>query len=196
MRYDAEHKQKTRDRVLKYAARAIRAEGPHQVGVAGVMNKAGLTHGGFYAHFASKDEMIVAAIARMFEEVQSFWDEETRDRSDADGLAAYINRYLSCAHRDSTERGCPIAALATDLPRLPEPSREEFARGVHRLTTAIAAPLARMGHDDPDALAASVVSELVGTLALARAEPDAAAAENRLSSSRRMIKRRLGLETA
>jgi len=68
MRYDAEHKQKTRERVLDEAAKAIRAEGPHRVGVAGIMAKAGLTHGGFYAHFASKDELVLAAIGRMFEQ--------------------------------------------------------------------------------------------------------------------------------
>ena len=62
MRYDAEHKQQTRERVLKEAASAIRAEGPHQVAVAGVMARAGLTHGGFYAHFASKDDLARQAL--------------------------------------------------------------------------------------------------------------------------------------
>jgi TetR/AcrR family transcriptional repressor of nem operon len=61
MRYDGDHKQKTRERVLKEAAKAIRAEGPHRIAVAGVMAKAGLTHGGFYAHFKSKDDLVEAA---------------------------------------------------------------------------------------------------------------------------------------
>ncbi len=65
MRYDAEHKEQTRTRVVSAAAKSILADGPHRIGVAEVMAKAGLTHGGFYAHFASKDELIVAAIELM-----------------------------------------------------------------------------------------------------------------------------------
>ena len=66
MRYDAEHKQRTRERVLKEAAKAIRRDGPHKVSVAAVMAKAGLTHGGFYAHFGSRDELIAEGVAQMF----------------------------------------------------------------------------------------------------------------------------------
>ena len=66
MRYDSEHKSQTREKVLKVAAKAIRAEGPRGVGVATIMSKAGLTHGGFYAHFESKDDLIAAAIEKMF----------------------------------------------------------------------------------------------------------------------------------
>ena len=68
MRYDTDHKQKTREKVLKAAAKAIRADGPHRMGVADVMRKAGLTHGGFYAHFESKDDLVAAAIGQMFEQ--------------------------------------------------------------------------------------------------------------------------------
>ncbi len=81
MRYDSDHKQKTRDRVLKEAANAIRAEGPHRIAVAGVMAKAGLTHGGFYAHFTSKDELVAAAIDTMFGEAQSRFRRETAGSS-------------------------------------------------------------------------------------------------------------------
>ncbi|MEI9890155.1 MAG: TetR/AcrR family transcriptional regulator [Caulobacteraceae bacterium] len=67
MRYDAEHKRQTREKVLDAAAEAIRLEGPHKVGVAGVMARAGLTHGGFYAHFESKDDLVAHAITHMFD---------------------------------------------------------------------------------------------------------------------------------
>src|SRR5262245_32338766 len=116
MRYDAEHKQKTRERVLKVAARAIRAQGPHKVGVAAVMAKAGLTHGGFYAHFDSKDALVAAAIGQMFEEGSLRFVSETEGRTPRAALAAYIDFYLSDAHRDARRSGCPLPFLSADLP--------------------------------------------------------------------------------
>src|SRR5260370_12457711 len=68
MRYDVDHKERTRARVLSAAAKSILADGPHPIGVADILGKARLTHGGFYAHFASKDELVVAAIQWMFDE--------------------------------------------------------------------------------------------------------------------------------
>src|SRR5262245_27757358 len=133
MRYDAEHKQKTRERVLKEAARAIRAAGPHKVGVAGVMAKAGLTHGGFYAHFASKDDLIAAAIGQMFDEGAAKFAQETEGLEPALALARYIDFYLSTAHRDARRTGCPLPFLSADLPRLARPAQERFAEGVAQL---------------------------------------------------------------
>lgn len=193
MRYDATHKQQTRQRVLRAAAKAIRSEGAHRVGVAGVMREAGLTHGGFYAHFDSKDALVVAAIEQMFEESLEHWERETRSRGDAEGLAAYIDLYLSEKHRDRPGTGCPIAALACELPRLDVAAREAFAAGSRRLTQALSQPLSRLGHDDAPALAASVLAEMVGALALARCESDRVRSNAQLAASRNALHRRLDL---
>ena len=123
MRYDAEHKQKTRSKVLEVAAKAIRSDGPDRIGVAGVMAEAGLTHGGFYAHFKSKDELVAAAIEQMFEESRARVAHEMEGHPPAEGLANYIDFYLSKKHRDARGAGCPMAALSSDLPRLPEQTR-------------------------------------------------------------------------
>lgn len=194
MRYNAEHKQKTRAKVLQVAAKAIRAEGPDRVGVAGVMAEAGLTHGGFYAHFRSKDELVTAAIEQMFEESRARIRHEMDGRGPAEGLAAYIDFYLSKRHRDARSAGCPMAALASDLPRLSEATREQFASGAQRLTHAIAEKLQALGHADAQAQAHSVVAELIGALSLARIEPDAACSDAILADSRQLLKQRLGLE--
>ncbi|HEX7808100.1 MAG TPA: TetR/AcrR family transcriptional regulator [Thermoanaerobaculia bacterium] len=194
VRYDGEHKQKTRDRVLTVAARAIRAEGPDRVGVAGVMRKAGLTHGGFYAHFASKDAMVAAAIEKMFDESHARWLAETESRDATDGLRTFIDSYLSVAHRDGRAVGCPIAALLADLPRMSASCRRAFANGSRRLNAMLAAHLETMDYEDADALAGSIIAELVGAVALARGEPDRARSEKLLAASRRLLKRRLGLE--
>ena len=194
MRYDTEHKQKTREKVVHAAARAIRIDGPERIGVAAVMAEAGLTHGGFYAHFASKDELVSAAIEHMFEQSRARMLHETEGRGPVEGLVAYIDFYLSKKHRDARGAGCPMAALSSDLPRLSESSREQFAAGARRLAVALGEKLAALNHADAEAAARSMVSELVGALSLSRVEPDAKRSDAILSASRRQLKQRFHLE--
>lgn len=194
MRYDNEHKEQTRARVLDAAAKAIRAVGPDRVGVAGVMAEAGLTHGGFYAHFASKDELVAAAIARMFELSRARFLHETEGRGAAEGLVAYIDFYLSKKHRDARDSGCPIPALASDLPRLIEATRAIYAEGVQRLISRLRDMLVELGRADAGAQAHSIIAELIGALSLARVEPDAKRSDAILAASKRQLKKRLGLE--
>ncbi|GLQ51963.1 TetR/AcrR family transcriptional regulator [Dyella flava] len=195
MRYDTEQKQRTREKVLQVAAKAIRGDGPDRIGVAGVMAEAGLTHGGFYAHFKSKDELIAAAIGQMFLEASAKLDHETNGREPAAGLAAYIDFYLSKKHRDARDVGCPMAALSSDLPRLNEEARAEFAAGTQRLAQVIQGKLSELGHEHPEAEARSMMSELVGALSLARVETSPTRSNAILTDSRRLIKQRLALES-
>lgn len=195
MRYDAEHKQKTRAKVLQAAAKAIRAEGPHRIAVAGVMSEAGLTHGGFYAHFASKDELVAEAIDTMFVDARARFLRETEGRSPAEGLAAYIDFYLSPGHRDARGQGCPLPALSADVPRLPQAARERYGRGVASFTSRFEGLLDSLGLETPGDLAASLVAELMGALALARAVADPEQSDAILARSRRAVRRRIGLET-
>lgn len=193
MRYDAEHKQRTRARVLKEASAAIRVDGPDRIGVATIMARAGLTHGGFYAHFASKDELLVAAIAQMFDEACAWFEELARDKPPAEGLAAYVGFYLSRHHRDHREESCPIASMAADLPRLGHDARAAFEHGAARLTTLIAAQLQAMGRDNAGVLAVSLLSEMVGAVVLARSIADTEHSTAILRASRHTISERLGL---
>ena len=193
MRYDAEHKQKTRERVLKEAAKAIRADGPDRIAVAGIMAKAGLTHGGFYAHFKSKDDLVAQSIEQMFIDAGRRFARSTENLSPIEGLVAYIDFYLSPAHRESRDVGCPLAALSADLPRMPGAAREGFGRGVAGLTDALAGQLSAAGYDEAETLAPSILSELVGALSLSRAVPDQAQSDAFLDRSRAAVKRRLGL---
>jgi TetR/AcrR family transcriptional repressor of nem operon len=115
-------------------------------------------------------------------------------RGPAEGLAAYIDFYLSRKHRDARGSGCPMAALASDLPRLDEAVREQFAAGARRLTATLSEKLAALGHVNVDAEARSMVAELIGALSLARIEPDSKRSDAILSASRHQLKQRLGLE--
>jgi TetR/AcrR family transcriptional repressor of nem operon len=193
MRYDTEHKQRTHDRVVKAAAKAIRAKGPDRIGVADVMADVGLTHGGFYAHFGSKDQLITAAVGQMFDEAQKMFEAKTAGLAPRAALVSYVEFYLSPEHRDARRKGCPVAALSSDMPRLSAKVRAEFAAGRERMHLALADLIRKSGskHAEPDA--DSVHAELIGAISLARVEPDNKRSDAILESSRRAIASRLGL---
>ncbi len=174
MRYGSEHKAETRARVVKSAAREIRMKGPDKMAVVDVMAKAGLTHGGFYAHFASKEALVAEAIEGMFADGQrrnpALGEALASDGADRrSAFRAYLESYLSAEHRDRPEFGCPLPSLATDMARNSGAARERFALGLDRLTARIEAALTPMGVVDPAAEARAVVSQMVGAVGLARA---------------------------
>ena len=193
MRYDNEHKARTRARLLQEAAATLRAVGPDGIGIAGLMAKVGLTHGGFYAHFKSKDDLVAEAIGRMFEDSGALFGFCTEDRTPADGLARYIDAYLSERHRDRTDQGCPLPCLSGELARLPGRARDRFAEGAAGLTRQVAELLKKIGTPDAEPAAISMVSEMVGALALARVAPNRDRSGRILEASRDGLKRRLGV---
>lgn len=196
MRYSSGHKAETRERVLKEAAKEIRAKGPDNVAVAGVMARAGLTHGGFYAHFPSKDALVKEAIGTMFADARA-----RSEAIDAKGdpravLRAYVDFYLSPAHRDRRDRGCPLPTLSGDFARSKAETRERFGAGVTGIASRLAAPLARLGHADAEAEAHALLAQLVGGVALARAVGDARLSDALLANTHASIVARYGLEAA
>jgi TetR/AcrR family transcriptional regulator, transcriptional repressor for nem operon len=193
VRYDSEHKERTRQRVLTEAAAAIRAHGPAGIGVASLMAKAGLTHGGFYAHFKSKDDLVAEAISHMFEETRQRFLAQADDSDPAAALSRYIDTYVSAGHRDSPQHGCPLPSLSGDLPRLPAGARKRFTAGLEGLTRAIAKRLKELNKPTPERLAASMVAEMVGAVALSRAVEDRALSDRILKTSRDALKTRIGL---
>jgi TetR/AcrR family transcriptional repressor of nem operon len=193
MRYDADQKERTYRQILAEAANAIRIKGPERVGVAEVMSKLGLTHGGFYAHFTSKDDLIAQAITSMFDQGISNFLRRTEGLDPQKALQAYVDWYLSKAHRDAPSRGCPLAAISGDLPRLPEPARVRYTEGVERMAAAIGKLLKKLENKDADALALSALAEMAGTLTFARAIMDPERSDRMLHASREMVKARLGV---
>lgn len=193
MRYDSDHKDRTKERLLREAASAIRADGPDRVGVAAIMAKAGLTHGGFYAHFKSKNDLIEQAIGQMFDSAARRFETTTKELDPGAALAAYLDFYLSRSHRDAPQRGCPLPALSGDLARMPAAARKRFTTGAQQITARIAGLLRGMGRPDPDRLAASAVAEMVGAVALARATADRARSDEILEASHAALLERFGL---
>ena len=172
MRYDHNHKERTRARVLAEAAASIRGKGIERVGVAEVMAGAGLTHGGFYAHFVSKDDLVAHAVGYMFDASYAWLLRHTEGREPADALSNYIDAYLAPSLRDDRAHGCPIAGLAADLPNMPEAASARFADGTEPLVTALAKLVKKLGAKNPEALAWSAMAEMAGALTLSRAVSD------------------------
>jgi TetR/AcrR family transcriptional repressor of nem operon len=196
VRYSTEHKAATRERVLKEAAKEIRERGPDNVAVAGVMARVGLTHGGFYAHFASKDALVKEAIGTMFADAR-----KRTERIDANGdpravLRAYVDFYLSPAHRDSRDRGCPLPTLSGDFARSQPATRDRFGAGVDGIASRLAVPLAALGYADAQAESHALLAQLVGGVALARAVGDPALSDAMLADTHASIVARYGLESA
>jgi TetR/AcrR family transcriptional repressor of nem operon len=196
MRYDPDYKARTRQKVLAEAAKTMRAEGLQGMGVAAVMAKAGLTHGAFYAHFESKDDLVAETVKEMALVARGRFDKVTDGLAPADALRAYVAFYLSPRHRDNTESSCPLPWLAADMSRLAAASRKRYGASVAGLTELVALRLRALDHADADATAASVVAELVGALALSRAVGDKAQSDAILAHSRDAILARLGLQAA
>lgn len=193
MRYGSEHKAETRARVLREAAKAIRRDGVERIGVAQVMGAAGLTHGGFYAHFKSKDDLVAQAVSYMFEDRYTAFFEGLSDTEPHVALGRFIDHYVSMGHRAALHTGCPIPALAGQVPRLPDAARERFVLAVDRLTGAVASLLQRMGRDDAESMADAAIAEMVGAVVLSRIQPDDAKAEAMLATVRDAVKTKLGV---
>jgi AcrR family transcriptional regulator len=159
--------EQSHQRILDAAARAVRRSGVAGVGVAEVMKEAGLTHGGFYAHFESRDALLAEALEHAGGQSIARVRERMRLRTEEgeSPLRALVCEYLSEAHMEALELGCPVAAIASDMPRAPDGLREVARSRVRGLAALVEAAL------PPGAPAGSVwviVSSLVGALQMAR----------------------------
>src|ERR1700675_1199054 len=119
MRYSAEHKARNHENILSVAARSFREHGGDSSGIGTVMKKVGLTKGGFYRHFKSKDDLFVEAVARALDETGRGMVEVAKSAPEGQALRAIIERYLSAGHASSLGTGCVLSALAPELARKP-----------------------------------------------------------------------------
>jgi TetR/AcrR family transcriptional repressor of nem operon len=207
MRYAPGHKDRMRERILVETARTIREGGPGDVSVAGVMSRIGLTHGGFYVHFKSRDELLNEAVELMLADAGRILDPATLQSDPATGLAAFVCEYLSGSHRDGLDAVCPFPVLTPEVRHLPRRSQQLFAEGWSSLVARMAGGLAQLrdvqadapyppGHEAAEVLAASLLAEMVGTILLARALRDTAGSDTLLQQARDTVLRRAGLQAA
>lgn len=186
MRYPKDHKDKTHRRIVDTAARAFRAHGLDGVGVADLMAEAGLTHGGFYAHFASKDALIAEACRQALDATIETLDFRARGAPPGEGLRAVARTYLSRSHRDDAARGCILASLAGDIARAAPETRHAVTETLGRLVAVIAGQIPG-GDAARTRRALAVAASLVGAMALARAVDDSALSDAILEATRAFV---------
>ncbi len=180
MRYPEGHKDKVRTSIVKNAARALRRDGLAGVSIPALMKKAGLTHGGFYAHFKNRDELVAAAVLAAADETGS-----TVLSRDAGDVQATVNAYVSKQHVDYPERGCVLAALGGEGRHQTAPVRRAFAlaaRGFVRLVEQKLHPDSAPGTLSEEALKLS--AQMIGAIVLARLVDDEQLAEKLLQAVR------------
>ena len=179
-------KELSHERIVATAARAIRRGGFHGVGVADIMKEAGLTHGGFYAHFSSRNALLAEALARAGRDSADRVAQGSamRQARGASALRALVEGYLSDRHLADIQAGCPVAALASEMPRQAPEVREAAAQGVRNLVAAVRRALPK---DAPADSGPAIASQLVGALQLARALGDNAEGHALLKASRQAL---------
>lgn len=175
MRYGKDHKEETHKRVVEAAARRFRKDGIESTGVVDLMADAGLTHGGFYAHFSSKETLVKEALAaasmKSRAHLQGQIDEARAEGRDP--LEAIIRSYLTATHRDRPDRGCSVAALGSEIARHPRKTREAFTEGLEKTMSIIASALPETVPNRQER-AYAIFSTLIGALQLSRAISDSA----------------------
>jgi TetR/AcrR family transcriptional repressor of nem operon len=180
MRFEKGHKAATRQKIIETAAARFRKDGIAATGIAGLMADAGLTHGGFYAHFGSKEELVREAMEAAAQASRTRLD---RARAKISGLEGYIGSYLRPAHRDTPEQGCFIAALGAELARHEPETRAAVTDKVAAILARIAAQLpADQSPERRMETAIGIFGVMSGTLQLARTVTDEAMSNKILHS--------------
>ncbi|BAN26209.1 TetR/AcrR family transcriptional regulator [Caballeronia insecticola] len=168
----------TRQRIVEVAAREFRANGIQATGVADIMSEAGLSHGGFYRHFDSKDQLVAEATAAGITGMIEILETAAGKNMDREGFKAIVDAYVSASHRDGPERGCPLAGMGSELARADETTRAAAARGFQALVDVIAKRSGRAHHDAARSEAVFALSAMIGAVTMARIidDPDASRA--------------------
>ncbi len=171
-RTESSRKEATHERIVETAARAIRRSGYGGTGVADIMKEAGLTHGGFYAHFDSREAMLAEAADRAGADGMDLLERVAAAAPPKQALKAMLRAYLSKEHVEGTETGCAVAALGSEMPRQSAKVRRAATRRIKEMIDLVARQLPDWGKPDAHAHALVTVATAVGALVLARAVDD------------------------
>jgi TetR/AcrR family transcriptional regulator, transcriptional repressor for nem operon len=186
MRVSRQKASENRERIIATAGALFREKGFDGIGVADIMKAAQLTHGGFYGHFASKEDLIVQASERAMALSAVNWTEVTASARKRP-YAALLDHYLSPRHRDDLGHGCAFAALSADAARCGKPVRSAFARGLEPLIEIIAEAIPGRTKSVRRRKALAALSELVGALMLARAVGEPALSNEILDAAKQEL---------
>jgi len=175
----------TRRRIVEVASKAFRSQGIEATGVAEIMAAAGLTHGGFYRHFSSKEELVAEAVAMSLE--QLVLQSERAANQGAEAALNHALEYLSPTHRDDVEHSCTFAATGSELVRANEKTRHIASEAFKRTVEGLAPFMCTTHGADRSSVAISLLTNMIGALTISRVVDDPKLSEQILEVTRRRI---------
>jgi TetR/AcrR family transcriptional regulator, transcriptional repressor for nem operon len=187
MRYRPEHKAEVHQKIVKDASRRVRAEGLTGAAVAAVMRDTGLTHGGFYKHFESKDELVMESLREAFQDIGDKLVRAAEQSRSEPGWKAIVKSYLSLEYCDHAERGCPLPALAPELARVDETMRGRVLAELISYRDRMLPFMPGRRAADKERAFFVIFSMMIGAVEIARMMPDRAAQEKVLASTREFL---------
>jgi TetR/AcrR family transcriptional regulator, transcriptional repressor for nem operon len=189
MRYRPEHKAETHQQIVKDGARRIRQEGMTGAAVTAVMRDAGLTHGGFYKHFASKDDLLVESLGEAFQDIGDRLVRVAEQAAPGTAWKAIVKTYLSLEFCDRVENGCPLPALAPELSRTGPAIRARTFEELKRYRSRMLPFMPGRRAADKERAFFSIFSTMVGAIEIARMLPEAEMREKVLASAKDLLLR-------
>ena len=168
MRYSREHKLETHARIVKKASVRLREKGAHGIGVADLMKDAGLTHGGFYAHFDSREALVIEAFSYAMDRSTERWRKLAEQTPPDKRLATIVDSYLTAVHRDDPGHGCALPTLGAEIARESPKTRKAFAAKLEQMIEMLAAQVPGVPHNAARKRALAAIATMMGTLVLAR----------------------------
>ncbi len=184
MRYQPEHKAEIHQKIVKDAARRVRTEGLAGAAVSAVMRDTGLTHGGFYKHFPSKDELLIEALAQAFREIADHLAQAAQDSEPGAGWRAIVKTYLTSEHADHAEWECPLAALGSELARADPAMKARIFGELAKYRSRMLPFMPGRRTADKERTFFAIFSTMIGAVELARVMPEPAMRAKVIESAR------------
>ncbi len=194
MRYSPEHKAQSHENILSIAARSFREHGGDSSGIGTVMKKVGLTKGGFYRHFKSKDDLFVEAVARALDEMGRGMLEVAKSAPEGQALRAIIERYLSPQHASSPGTGCVLSAMGPELARKPLSVRRRIEASLDTYRERLLPFVPGQTREEKILKLRLLFPSMAGVLTMARFTPDPQSREQRLKEARNFFVKRFAEE--
>jgi TetR/AcrR family transcriptional repressor of nem operon len=195
MRYSKEHKQETHARIVKKASVRLREKGAHGIGVADLMKEAGLTHGGFYAHFDSREALVIEAFAYAMDRSTERWRQLAGQGAPEDGLSNIVNAYLSAQHRDNPGQGCAVPALGAEIARESPKTRKAFAAKLEQMIDMMSGQFTATPEKTGRKQAMAALATMMGTIVLARVAGSGELSDDLLGAGREAVVGRAAVKT-
>ena len=187
MRYSREHKLETHARIVKRASVRLREKGAHGIGVADLMKDAGLTHGGFYAHFNSREALVIEAFAHAMDRSTERWRKIGETTPPDRRLAMIVDSYLTPVHRDDPGHGCAIPTLGAEIARESPKTRKAFATKLEQMIDMMADQISDVSRKAARKQAMSAIATMMGTLVMARVAGTGEFSEEILAAGREAV---------